>query len=434
MAISGGSVFYVFSWILIVALSAAVFVLARKVKRVGKDGGAYETLRVFVDIGLKSSEIVILLGKMKHAVDESSAQSQSMASAVEELVTSIHQISERTQTVNADSKTAAESSKNGLLLSEKGIQAIDRISQATEQTAQDVKELAAESEKIGEIVSQIKKIADQTNLLALNATIESARAGEAGKGFAVVANEVKTLAGQTAKATENITARIAELRSRTDRIVSSMANSTTAVQDGKEVVTGVGAQLHEISSEVEKVSSHMTEVAAILTQQTAAANDVSKGVSSIAESMKENGQSADRVLGQMDALSQIVNEHVGDYASLGREAIVEIAKNDHITFKKNIADVLVGRKDIDPEKLPDHHVCRLGRWYEAVDDERIKNNEAFKAVLTPHMRVHEVGKRVLLAHKQGEHETALKKLDELGKVSNDVLDQLDHLVKQMRAG
>ena len=101
---------------------------------------------------------------------------------------------------------------------------------------QRVDALARASQRIGEIVAQIEAIAKQTNLLALNATIEAARAGEAGKGFAVVATEVKNLANQTARATDDIRGRIATLKSDMDAIVATMRAGAETVGAGQEAV------------------------------------------------------------------------------------------------------------------------------------------------------------------------------------------------------
>lgn len=390
-----------------------------------------KTLENLVTIGLESCEGVIQLGHMKHAVDRSSAQTQSMASAVEEMVTSVSQISERTQNVNDDSKTAEKSASEGLDLSRRGVASMEKISETAHSAAKEVKALAEESDRIGEIVLQIKGIADQTNLLALNATIEAARAGEAGRGFAVVASEVKTLATQTTRATEDIEQRITGLHTRMTAIVSSMDESIVAVEDGHKVVTGLGTQLEDIAGQVSGVSEHMTEVAAILTQQTAAANDVSKGTGAIAEAAQANEKDIQKTLDQMDKLNDIVATQIGEFANLGGTAILEIAKNDHILFKKNIADILIGRKKMDADALPNHHTCRFGKWYDQVQDKTVSEKNSFRAILEPHKKVHEFGRQVILLKNKGEHDAAMKMMDELAHASDEVVAALDVLIEDI---
>lgn len=391
----------------------------------------YDVLSKLVDVGLRSSEIVMQIGHIKHAVDVSSAQSQSMASAVEEMVVSIKQISERTQGISADSKNAENSASQGVALSEEGAQAMEGIAQTANKASQEVKMLAEESDKIGGIVLQIKNIADQTNLLALNATIEAARAGEAGKGFAVVASEVKALATQTSRATEDIEKRISGLHDRITQIVEAMGQSVATVDNGQKIIKGLGEQLKDILSQVGGVSGHMTEIAAILTQQTAAANDVAKGTGAIATISKENVSDIDKALTQMDKLCEVVNGQIGSYTTLGKRAIVEIAKNDHITFKKNIADVLLGRKNTLSKDLPDHHLCRFGKWYDSVTDESILNNSSYASLLKPHQHVHEVGRKILALHESGQHDEATRAMSELANASDEVVRKLDELVTKV---
>lgn len=419
--------------IAVLFLSVVALLAKKRLSDVSSKTVRYEELGKLVEIGLESSEIVIEIGHIQHAVGVSSLQSQSMASAVEELVTSIRQISERTHSISHDSQLSSQTAGDGVRLSADGTKAMRLISETSGAASKEVNLLSEESDKIGEIVLQIKNIADQTNLLALNATIEAARAGEAGKGFAVVASEVKALATQTGRATEDIEKRIIGLHTRIESIVKAMQQSSVAVEEGQRVIEGVGAQLGTISTQINGVSTHMGEIAAILTQQTAAANDVAKGTGVIASLSKDNAEKIKHTLEQMDKLNGIVNGQIGTFINLGKRAIIEIAKNDHVNFKKNITDILLGRKEMRSDQLPDHHLCRFGKWYDAVKDDAVLQSDAYRSLLEPHKRVHECGIRILKMNETGRHDEAMRAMDELSAASREVVEKLDVLSKQTDA-
>jgi methyl-accepting chemotaxis protein len=183
-------------------------------------------------------------GEEAAAVAEAGARAtadvQSVAAAAEEMAASVNEISRRvTEAAEVASRAVAEARQ-------------------TDATVQGLSEAAA---RIGDVVRLIGDIAGQTNLLALNATIEAARAGAAGKGFAVVASEVKSLAGQTAKATEEIARQIAEMQGATSQAVAAIRGIGTTVERTSEIATTIAAAVEEQGSATREIARSAAQVA-----------------------------------------------------------------------------------------------------------------------------------------------------------------------------
>ncbi len=210
------------------------------------------------------------------AAEEATANVSVVASSAEQMGNSVQEISEQ---VSHSARIAAE--------------AVSRA-QTTNQT---VESLSKAAEKIGEVVNMISDIAEQTNLLALNATIESARAGEAGRGFAVVASEVKTLATQTAKATEDIASQIEDMQSITSQSVEAIAAIRATIDEMSEVSVAINAAVEEQAAATQEIARN-TQEAAVGTQ------DVSRNIAGVMEGANETGAASSQVVSASDELGQ----------------------------------------------------------------------------------------------------------------------------------
>jgi len=169
--------------------------------------------------------------------------------------------------------------------------------------------LADGAQKIGEVVGLISSIAGQTNLLALNATIEAARAGDAGKGFAVVASEVKSLATQTAKATENISQQIAQIQAATKVAVDSIGGIGRTIGEISNIAAAVAAAVEEQGSATQEIARNVHQ-AAIGTQE------VTSNIAGVSQGASSTGSAATQVLGAAGELSQRaeqLRQEVGEY-------------------------------------------------------------------------------------------------------------------------
>jgi len=387
-----------------------------------------EVLRGVVSATVQANEAIVALTHMMHDVDAASSQSQAMASAVEEMVASTQEISASSSYAADEAEEARNAAAAGVSGAGRAVETMEGIHSAVSAASNRVDSLAEASTQIGDIVQQIEDIAEQTNLLALNATIEAARAGDAGKGFAVVANQVKSLANQTARATVDIRGRIETLREEMTTIIQAMEKGAGAVEDGRGVISGLGGQLGTIAGSIDTVTDKMHDISSILTQQTQATNEISRGTSSIATLSQRNSEEIKEALTAMETAASSLNAHVTAFARLGGPLVmVEIAKNDHIMFKKKIVDTVIGRCAWSEKDIPDHKACRLGKWYTGVMDPNLRNHDAFRSLDGPHSDVHRFGREAARKAAAGDMDGAMAAVESLHDSSHRVLERLDTL-------
>ncbi|MDB5634308.1 MAG: methyl-accepting chemotaxis sensory transducer, partial [Tardiphaga sp.] len=168
-----------------------------------------------------------------------------------------------------------------------------------------VRALADGAQQIEHVVELISSIASQTNLLALNATIEAARAGDAGRGFAVVASEVKSLAGQTADATKEISTRIAQIQSATKEAVDAIQGITATIEEVSAIATTIG-------SAIEEQGAATAEIARNVTQTAQATQEVTTNIGGVSAAAHETGGAASMVLNAASGLSKQAEQLSGE--------------------------------------------------------------------------------------------------------------------------
>ncbi|MBI3445903.1 MAG: CZB domain-containing protein [Magnetospirillum sp.] len=395
--------------------------------------GMQMQLEGIVEAAMQSNEAGVVLAKMMGSVRRASEQSQSIASAIEELVASVHTISQSSEIAASEASDAETAAKDGVAATGTARNAMDGLLESVTDVGAKIEALSNASDQIAAIIDQIEAIAGQTNLLALNATIEAARAGEAGKGFAVVAGEVKNLANQTAKATVDIRSRIEGLVADMDGARQSMDRSRAAAHEGMSAVGQVTGGLDAIAGRIDGVTQRMHDIAAILSQQNSAATEVSQATGEIATLANHNLEEIAQVLHAMTESAQVLDRRAEDFAKLGTpETMLQVAKNDHIRFKRSIIDRIMGRNDLTANQLADHHTCRLGKWYDTLKDDRLTSLPAYGRLMDPHQRVHAHGKKALDFFSRGEVTEALAEVDRLNEASHEVLDLLEEMAQSLR--
>lgn len=250
-----------------------------------------------------------IIGMLSSSATELQATAQTMTSTATETASQSSTVAAAAEQAAANVNTVAAAAEElGVSVQEIGRQVAGSASLAqtavaqADETAALVDMLSRAASRIGDVVGLISNIAGQTNLLALNATIEAARAGEAGRGFAVVAAEVKELATQTARATEEIEQQIVQIQGATGQAVSAIGSIGTRIREINAVAASIAAAVEEQGAATQEIVRNVGQAAA-------GTGEVTTNIAGVAAAAEETGAAASQVLGSASELSR-QSEHL----------------------------------------------------------------------------------------------------------------------------
>ncbi|MGV8998326.1 MAG: methyl-accepting chemotaxis protein [Parvibaculaceae bacterium] len=241
-----------------------------------------------------ATEMESTAGSMTSLADQSNNKAMNVASAAEQTSANVQTVATATEELSASIQEISKQVANSARIASQAVE----DARATDGVVQD---LAVGAQKIGEIVQLINAIAGQTNLLALNATIEAARAGDAGKGFAVVASEVKSLATQTAKATEEISAQITQIQNSTGQAVTAINSIGSTIQEMSEIAGAIAAAVEEQGAATLEISRNVQQAA----QGT---EEVTRSITDVRQAATDTGVASGQVLTAAGELSRNSND------------------------------------------------------------------------------------------------------------------------------
>ncbi|HET7108485.1 MAG TPA: methyl-accepting chemotaxis protein [Candidatus Acidoferrum sp.] len=241
-----------------------------------------------------SEELSAVSQQMSVAAEETSSQANVVSAAAEQVDKNLQTVATGTEEMGASIKEIAKNATEAAKVANSAVGVADK-------TNQTVMKLGESSAEIGEVIKVITSIAQQTNLLALNATIEAARAGEAGKGFAVVANEVKELAKETAKATEDISRKIETIQTDTKEAVEAIGSISSIINQVNDISSTIASAVEEQNATTNEMTRNVSDAAR-------GSGEITKNISGVAEAAQSTTHGAGDSQKAAQQLAKMANE------------------------------------------------------------------------------------------------------------------------------
>ncbi len=369
--------------------------------------------------------------KMIEHSDQAAGQAVAVATASEEMSATTADIARSCLHAADRAEEAGSTAQNGAAVVQETLRSMQVIADNVQQTAETIKGLGTRSDQIGAIVGTIEDIADQTNLLALNAAIEAARAGEMGRGFAVVADEVRALAERTTRATREIADMIKSIQQETAKAVNVMEEGVSRVEEGTQQAARSGQAIDEILFKISDVTQEINQIATAAEELTATNNEVTGSIHQISDLMQlSNQQTTDSVnqisgmIGMFEELQTTLNQFK---CQEDIRTVLQKAKSAHLLFTRRVRLHLKGELRLDTSKLPDHHTCAFGKWYDHQGQEMCGSHPAFASIVDPHQKVHSLGKAAIMACDGGDSYKSRQLCNEMVEESNKLLALLERM-------
>jgi methyl-accepting chemotaxis protein len=392
----------------------------------------------FIETNSRIIEALIQIDKIKPLLDSvqlSIGETTNVSAATEQLSSSIQEVAKHASEVAQSTDEMIKEATVSQQMINEALQDFLSTAQQFHSIHDQFNQLQLAITDVTEVIDFIREVADQTNLLSLNAAIEAARAGEEGRGFAVVASEVRKLAEQTKNSVDHITGLIQKVHKTADYVGEQTQQMGETITSRVEHTQEAIARLNLMIGEVSGIGDATTNIAAIVEQQAAATDDISARAMMMLtyqEQVQEHAIATGRDLYEMSKRVNTLRLSALDNMQIDERQMLRIVKTDHLLWRWWVYNNILGYHNMDASEMGDHHMCRLGKWYDQkTANDKVNKLPAYHAINEPHMRIHQLAKEAASLPSSSERSQGDAILAAMEQASNEVVSQLDLLRKEL---
>lgn len=401
--------------------------------------------RLLVDMSMDMTGLVTSamregqdLNTLAERFAQQSAHIQEISASTEELTSSVSSVADSTAETAAQTSVGKEAVEH----------ARSQVAMATGETgkAQNslgelkgrMDELKEAALQIDNLVVVVKNVSEQTNLLALNAAIEAARAGEQGRGFAVVAEEVRKLADQSHQSVTEITGQVKAIQEHIGGINQAFQLMEDLFRQNVRAVAAADQDVDSLVKVFGTIEDAVQQLAPVTEEQSATFDGMSATLADIAKVVQEFNsdlQDCNKNLLEVITRAEAVRAKISNLnVQFTPENVLDLAKTDHLLWKSRVDYMLKGLLDLDPDKVKDHHICRLGKWYSGSGQAMFGHLEAFRRIDGYHSRFHQLCADAIRQYKLGHRAGAEEAAMEIGRLSTQMLALMDEVKAAVKVG
>lgn len=393
-------------------------------------------LPLSVDIDSISRELKNSAGRTHSQAIQLTGRAEETAAASRQLSSSVQETTKKAGQVSSVTENVIEKVHLSRELATRSIESMNALSSTIDRLARVVSELNEGMGEINSIVEMIQTIAARTNLLALNAAIEAARAGGAGGRFAVVSDEVRKLAENTLKATEEINQRMDRILKTSEQTSEMMGLAVSGNVKTSDEIRSLVDELSDMLDSVQTTGKDISSISNLMEQESSTSDSVTRSMLDSLESARSIEKETEAVNDSVSNLTSVVDrlrESTMGLKTLGsRLLILDLARTDHRIFVSKIDEHCTNQIHLEEGDITDHFNCRLGKWYYGDGQKEAGDLPSFVAIENPHAEIHKVARETIQAKNAGDTEKAAQLQEKLHGISGIIQEKLIQLKEDYR--